>query len=457
MTARLLTTKLLITISLSLLLASEAGYGQQAAKKKSKAAAPPIPLSLFFGTADPPPKRQPANGYEEILFEYLRVNHDLLTKMQAAKTPPERRAILEQRPQPKEYGKRFLEYARLHPQEETALDALAWTASHVRIDKTLDAAVQLLLQEYIQDRRIVQALGSGPGVSPSAARQRLLRGMLTKSPHPEVRSAACVRLARTQVYTARISPQVQADPERYIKIYGQDTVEMIQQLGSASELKQKAEALFSRAITESNDLQTLLSVVEQSTGASRTVALTQLIENHAEEPSFVETVRSLAGRVTHSNSHEQLLQTLLQADLSPHVQGPALLGLAKLLHAQSTLSRRLRGASQAQLDRYRRSYGAAYVARVAKLNSDNLIAAATVSLKRVIGNYADINGEIKLNGRILTRGTLGEQAKPILNELTQLSVGNLAPEIASEDLEGVPFKLSDYRGKVVMLDFWGHW
>ena len=102
MTARLLTTKLLITISLSLLLASEAGYGQQAAKKKSKAAAPPIPLSLFFGTADPPPKRQPANGYEEILFEYLRVNHDLLTKMQAAKTPPERRAILEQRPQPTE-------------------------------------------------------------------------------------------------------------------------------------------------------------------------------------------------------------------------------------------------------------------------------------------------------------------------------------------------------------------
>jgi cytochrome oxidase Cu insertion factor (SCO1/SenC/PrrC family) len=36
-------------------------------------------------------------------------------------------------------------------------------------------------------------------------------------------------------------------------------------------------------------------------------------------------------------------------------------------------------------------------------------------------------------------------------------VGNLAPEIQGEDLDGVKFKLSDYRGKVVVLDFWGDW
>ncbi len=33
----------------------------------------------------------------------------------------------------------------------------------------------------------------------------------------------------------------------------------------------------------------------------------------------------------------------------------------------------------------------------------------------------------------------------------------LAPEIVGEDVDGVPFKLSDYRGKVVVLDFWGNW
>jgi hypothetical protein len=35
--------------------------------------------------------------------------------------------------------------------------------------------------------------------------------------------------------------------------------------------------------------------------------------------------------------------------------------------------------------------------------------------------------------------------------------GELAPDISGVDLDGVAFNLSDYRGKVVMLDFWGTW
>ena len=37
------------------------------------------------------------------------------------------------------------------------------------------------------------------------------------------------------------------------------------------------------------------------------------------------------------------------------------------------------------------------------------------------------------------------------------AVGTRAPEIEGEDLSGRPFRLSDYRGKVVVLDFWGNW
>ena len=36
-------------------------------------------------------------------------------------------------------------------------------------------------------------------------------------------------------------------------------------------------------------------------------------------------------------------------------------------------------------------------------------------------------------------------------------VGMLAPDITGVDTDGKPFSLSDYRGKVVMLDFWGNW
>jgi len=38
-----------------------------------------------------------------------------------------------------------------------------------------------------------------------------------------------------------------------------------------------------------------------------------------------------------------------------------------------------------------------------------------------------------------------------------LSVGKVAPDFEAVDVEGVAFKLSDYRGKVVLLDFWGFW
>jgi hypothetical protein len=38
-----------------------------------------------------------------------------------------------------------------------------------------------------------------------------------------------------------------------------------------------------------------------------------------------------------------------------------------------------------------------------------------------------------------------------------LSVGSKAPDIVGTDCDGKEFKLSDYKGKVVLLDFWGFW
>ena len=55
------------------------------------------------------------------------------------------------------------------------------------------------------------------------------------------------------------------------------------------------------------------------------------------------------------------------------------------------------------------------------------------------------------------RKRLGEAATSALFELKNLSIGKVAPDIVGEDLDGTPMKLSDYRGKVVVLDFWGDW
>jgi AhpC/TSA family len=52
---------------------------------------------------------------------------------------------------------------------------------------------------------------------------------------------------------------------------------------------------------------------------------------------------------------------------------------------------------------------------------------------------------------------LGEAAQRELFELRNLAIGATAPNIAGEDIDGKKFSLADYRGKVVVLDFWGNW
>ena len=52
---------------------------------------------------------------------------------------------------------------------------------------------------------------------------------------------------------------------------------------------------------------------------------------------------------------------------------------------------------------------------------------------------------------------VGELAKTELFEIRHLSVGKQALEIEGQDQDGKRFKLSDYRGKVVLLYFWSEY
>ena len=53
--------------------------------------------------------------------------------------------------------------------------------------------------------------------------------------------------------------------------------------------------------------------------------------------------------------------------------------------------------------------------------------------------------------------TIADKTAGPLFELRNLAVGKTAPDIVGDDLDGKSFKLSDFRGKVVVLDFWGNW
>ncbi len=68
--------------------------------------------------------------------------------------------------------------------------------------------------------------------------------------------------------------------------------------------------------------------------------------------------------------------------------------------------------------------------------------------ERVVKEFADVT----MYGR-----KLGKLAEGELFEVRHLGIGMTAPDIAGEDADSQKFKLSDYRGKVVLLDFWGNW
>ncbi len=50
-----------------------------------------------------------------------------------------------------------------------------------------------------------------------------------------------------------------------------------------------------------------------------------------------------------------------------------------------------------------------------------------------------------------------EKAAQLIRNEFKFGIGSVAPEISGTDLEGKEMRLSDFRGKVVVLDFWGHW
>jgi hypothetical protein len=105
--------------------------------------------------------------------------------------------------------------------------------------------------------------------------------------------------------------------------------------------------------------------------------------------------------------------------------------------------RQMGQAVQALGQSWRALYEAAYQ-KHDKARAARLSRSGEAALRRVAKDFA---GE----------GDVAAQAREALYLLTHLSVGKVAPDTTGKDLDDKELKLSDYRGKVVVLAFWGHW
>jgi peroxiredoxin len=168
---------------------------------------------------------------------------------------------------------------------------------------------------------------------------------------------------------------------------------------------------------------------------------------------------------------ETLLRQILEK--SPHrtIQAAACYSLALRYESEAkgllTLKQSIGDKVTPRGERYRanleRVLGADALKELAERNPEESFRSATTFFERITEQYADVEvpGKVPKDG-VLQTITLGELADDSLGRIRfqavgmqrNLSIGTVAPEIEGEDLDGKPMKLSDYRGKVVVLDFW---
>jgi hypothetical protein len=165
------------------------------------------------------------------------------------------------------------------------------------------------------------------------------------------------------------------------------------------------------------------------------------LENDALGPLCVSLarVRSTAG--------ERLLRAILEKNTHADVQAQACYWLAYLLEDQQRIAGEFR--KQPELaDRMLQYYGKEYGGHLSSLDPAELDQELEAVYETMVDSYAHV---------AIDDESMGEIAERALFRIRNLSIGCVAPEIEGEDMHGETFKLSDYRGKVVVITFWGFW
>lgn len=193
----------------------------------------------------------------------------------------------------------------------------------------------------------------------------------------------------------------------------------------------------------------------------RAQALKILIRDHVESEKMA-AVCQIFRMVRSGVESRKLLHAVLEKN--PHRSAKAQACLALAIDAESNIS--LASELKEKPDEakgYERFMGKEYVQALIKAKPEDLKKEVEVLYERMAKDFADVprlvlRGVDEENAPKPSGYTFGEFAKAKLEALRHpVLVGKPAPEIEGKDIEGKKFKLSDYRGKIVLLVFWWDW
>jgi thiol-disulfide isomerase/thioredoxin len=139
------------------------------------------------------------------------------------------------------------------------------------------------------------------------------------------------------------------------------------------------------------------------------------------------------------------------ADRSPDVQVRALACYCLALRQQelTQLVRLLDDPIRGQA--FQKRLGSERASQLGKLDSVQIMREAEKLFERTVREYPALQPLGK------DKPPLGELAEGKLFQVRNLEIGCTVPEIEAEDVDGKPLKLSDFRGKVVVISFWATW
>jgi hypothetical protein len=183
------------------------------------------------------PKGTPAEQYKALAAEYKKGMDDFMKEYREAKTNEDRQKLIKEKyPNPDEFAERFLKLAQEHPRDAAAVDALVWVVSNSRNrakDGPREKALGLLKGEYLTSDKIAPLCESLSRSVDKESRETL-QTVLDKSPHANVKAAACLALASNLQTQARLAKEFKARPgmaKQYEGFLGKDTVADIEKKG----------------------------------------------------------------------------------------------------------------------------------------------------------------------------------------------------------------------------------
>lgn len=168
-----------------------------------------------------------------------------------------------------------------------------------------------------------------------------------------------------------------------------------------------------------------------------------LLEHHSDKEEMGQIAMGMS-RSMPSAETEANIKKIFESNQNDSAKGLAAYSLVMyLMEVESTQSDE---AKRKRFERMAKEEGVEYLD---SRTSEELGKEIDKYIALVQGEYADV----EYRGDV----TIGQKIEGMVFERENLQIGMPVPEIEGEDVDGVEFKLSDYKGKVVMIDFWGDW